>query len=530
MKHGWLLLLAAARLAAQSPGAVSESVNVRVMDIDVVVTEKDGRAVSDLRKDEFQVRVDRKPVSIDYFASVHDSSVHAPDLTTLSPDLVLNQFEKARDAYVPRHFLIFLDANLSPNGRQRTGEALKDLVTRLGPYDEALVLAEGGVRVEMLSDWTSSKEALLSALDAAEKPRPETLRRLERERQVIREIDLTSQVGARVSRARMHEEEEYREVERMIVHLNDALSLFGGKPGKKVLLDVSGGFEIEPGSTLLAYAEQSEVPTMSFRRDVSAELRRVTERANALEVTVFSFDARGLIAPGADVSNESPLAARSLFAREATQGGLALLADETGGRAYLNQNRFERALESVYREVSSYYSLGVNLKNLPSENTHKLEVAVSRPGLLVRARKTYTVETEDQRVESRVLATLLTETSYADVSVSLRTSPVERDKADYVLPVQIEIPARDLTFLPEGDRASARVAYYLSAVNDRGERTGISRTEQTLTIPLNESRSGRPVGARIPVRLAKGNYRIVINVRDAESGRMGTARTNARVE
>lgn len=530
VKQGWLLLFAAARLAAQSTGAVSESVNVRVMDIDVVVTEKDGRPVSDLRKDEFQVRVDRKPVSIDYFASVHDASVHAPDLTTLSPDLVLNQFEKARDAYVPRHFLIFFDANLSPNGRQRTGEALKDLVTRLSPYDEGLVLAEGGVRVEMLSDWTSSKEALLSALDAAEKPRPETLRRLERERQVIREIDLTSQVGARVSRARMHEEEEYREVERMIVHLNDALSLFGGKPGKKVLLDVSGGFELEPGSTLLAYAEQSEVPALSFRRDVSAELRRVTDRANALEVTVFSFDAQGLIAPGVDVSNESPLAARSLFAREATQGGLSLLADETGGKAYLNQNRFERALESVYREVSSYYSLGVNLKNLPSENTHKLEVAVSRPGLIVRARKTYTVETEDQRVESRVLATLLTETSYADVSVTLRTSPVERDKADYVLPVQIEIPARDLTFLPEGDRASARVAYYLSAVNDRGERTGISRTEQTLTIPLNESRSGRPVGARIPVRLAKGNYRIVINVRDAESGRMGTARTNARVE
>ncbi len=186
--------------------------------------------------------------------------------------------------------------------------------------------------MEMLSDWSSSKEALLSALDAAEKPRPETLRRLERERQAIREIDLTSQVGARVSRARMHEEEEYREVERMISHLNDALSLFGGKPGKKVFLDVSGGFEIEPGATLLAYAERSEVPNLSFRRDVSAELRRVTERANALEVTVFSFDARGLIAPGVDASNESPLAARSLFAREATQGGLAFSPTRPGAR------------------------------------------------------------------------------------------------------------------------------------------------------------------------------------------------------
>lgn len=530
MKRGWLLLLVAARLSAQSSGAVSESVNVRVMDIDVVVTGKDGRPVSDLQRDEFQVRVDRKPVSVDYFASVRDSSVHAPDLTTLSPDLVLNQFEKARDAYVPRHFLIFFDANLSPSGRQRAGEALKDLVTRLGPSDEVLVLAEGGVRVETLSDWTSSKEAALSALEAAEKPRPETLRRLERERQTMREIDLAGKVDARVSRARMHEEEEYREVERMIAHMSDALSLFGGKPGKKVFLDVSGGFELEPGATLLAYAEQSQVPTLSFRRDVSAELRRVTDRANAMEITIFSFDARGLLAPGVDPSNESPLAARSLFAREASQGGLALLADETGGKAYLNQNRFDRALENVYREVSSYYSLGVNLKNLPVENTHRIEVAVSRPGLLVRARKTYTVESEAERVETRVLATLLTETSYADVSVSLKTAPVERDKGGYVLPVQIEIPARDLTFLPDGDRASANVAYYFSAMNDRGERSGISKTEQTLTIPLNESRSGRPVGARIPVRLARGSYRIVVNVRDAESGRMGTARANVRVE
>ena len=530
MRHAWILLLAAARVAAQSSGAVSESVNVRVMDIDVVVTEKDGRPVPDLRKDEVQVRVDRKPVSIDYFASVRDSSVHAPDLKTLSPDLVLNQLEKARDAYVPRHFLMFFDANLSPIGRQRSGEALKDLVTRLGPSDEALVLAEGGVKVEILTDWTSSKETLLSALDAAEKPRPETLRRLERERQTIREIDLAGRAGARISRARMHEEEEYREVERMIAHLNDALSLFGGKPGKRVFLDVSGGFELEPGSTLLAYAEQSAVPTLSFRRDVSEELRRVTERANAMEITFFSFDARGLIAPGVDASNEPPLAAQSLFAREATQSGLALLADETGGKAYLSQNRFEKALESVYREVSSYYSLGVSLKNVPSENTHKIDVAVDRPGLIVRARKTYTVETEDRRIETRVLATLLTETSYADVSVTLRTAPVERDKANFVLPVQVEIPARDLTFLPDGDRASARVAFYLSAVNDRGDQSGISKTEQNVTIPVGESRSSRPVGVRIPVRLTKGNYRIVINVRDAESGRMGTARTNARVE
>jgi VWFA-related protein len=529
VKRWWVFLLFAVRLSAQAPG-VSESVNVRVMDIDVVVTDREGRPVSDLRMDDFHVRVDKKPVAIDYFASVQNSSVHGPDLTKLSPDFVLNQTERAKDASVPGHFLIFFDANLSPAGRQKSGEALKDLVTRLGPSDEALVLAEGGLKVQILSDWSSSKEALISALGDAEKSRPETLRRLERERQTIREIDLAGRVGARVARARMYEEEAYREVVRMVAHLDEALALFGGKPGKKILLDVSGGFEIEPGSTLLAYAEQSGFPTLSFRRDVSAELKRLTDRANAMEVTIFSFDARGLIAPGVDASNEPTLASRSLFAREATQAGLALLADETGGKAFLGQNRFEKALEGVLREASSYYSLGVNLKNIPSENTHKIDVAIQRPGLIVRARKTYTVESEEQRVETRVTATLLTETSYADVSVSLKVGPVARDRSTYVLPVRIEVPARDLTFVPDGDGASARVAYYFSTVNDNGDKSGISRTEQTFTIPLKESRSARPLTEKVSLRLAKGNFRIVVNVRDAESGRMGTARTNVRVE
>ena len=529
MKSAWFLLLCAARLSAQS-GGVSESVNVRVMDIDVVVTERDGRPVPDLRRDEFHVRVDRKPVSIDYFAAVQDSSVRPPDLATLSPDLVLNQAERAKEASVPRHFLIFLDANLSPSGRQRTGEGLKELVARLGPSDEGLVLVEGGVKVRMLSSWTSNKEELVAALSEAEKPLPETLRRLDRERQTLREIEMTTRVGGREERARMYEEEAYREVERMVADLNEALSLFGGKAGKKILLDVSGGFEMEPGSSILAYAGQSSSPTLSFRRDVSPDLQRLTDRANSMEVTIFSFDARGLLAPGIDASNEPSLAARSLASREASQSGLALLAEETGGKAFLNQNRFEKALEGVYREVSTYYSLGIDLRNIPSENTHKIDVAVDRPGLLVRARKTYTVESDEQRVESRVMATLLTETSYADVSVSVKTAPPVRDKSIYVLPVQIEVPAHDLTFVPDGERASARVAYYLSAVNDRGDRSGITHTEQTLTIASKESGSARPIGVRVPIRLAKGSYRIVVNVRDVESGRMGTARTNAKIE
>src|SRR5262249_46173826 len=152
-----------------------------------------------------------------------------------------------------------------------------------------------------------------------------------------------------------------------------------------------------------------------------------------------------------------------------------------------------------------------------------IDVAVDRPGLIVRARKTYTIETENQRGETRVTATLLTETSYAHLAVTPKKEPPSPEKTGYPLPLRIGVPARSLTCLPDGDRGDARVSFYFAAVNDKGEKTPISRTEQTLSIPLNESRSGRLLRVRIPVHLGKGISRIVVNVRDDESGRMGTA-------
>jgi VWFA-related protein len=525
-----LFLSAAGPSAGQNGAGVSETVNVRVMDLDVVVSDKDGRPVNGLAREEFQVKIDKKPVSIDYFASVREGAVHSPDLSTLSPDLILKQYEKDRAAFVPRHFLIFLDSqSISPGQRRRAAEALKDLVTRLGPSDEALLISESQ-RPRVLSDWTTSKEELLAALDAAAAGGVDGLKRMERERQTLREIDMTSRVDARVSRARMYEEEVWEDTKRLLRDLGDSLALLSGKPGKKIFVNVSGGFELQPGSAVLAYAERRSFSGSSFRRDVTPELKKLTDLANAREITIFSLDTRGLAAPAGEASNESPLFATSLFAREDSQAGLALMAEETGGRAILNQNNFAKGLETVYRDTSSYYSLGVDLKNVAPGESHKVEVTVGRPSLVVRARRSYAVEDDESRVQDRVEATLLTNAAYADLSATLRTGPALRDKSEYLLPIEVEVPIRDLVFLPDGDRATARLIFYVAAIDDRGDRAPLSRLVQGFTIPASETRAARPIIEKLSLRMKKGNYRIVVNVRDAESGRIGTARANMHVE
>ena len=128
------------------------------MDLDVIVTDSRGRPVPDVTQGEFSVKVDGKPVPIDYFARVEEGTIHAPDLASASPERVLAEYRKGEEAYVPRHFLIYVDTgHLSPGYRNRALESLRDFVTRLGPGDTGRIVLFDR-RTKDLTPWTASKE------------------------------------------------------------------------------------------------------------------------------------------------------------------------------------------------------------------------------------------------------------------------------------------------------------------------------------------------------------------------------------
>ena len=512
--------------AAPEEGAVRESVNVRVMDVDVVVTDAAGRPVPDLARDAFQIRVDRRPVDIDYFAAVRNGVVSRSDLESLSPDLVLNPGEREKTASVPRHFLLWIDeASLTPGRRRKALPALRDFLARLGPADEATIVAERG-RPETLAGWTSRPEALTAGLDAVSPSAAGGLRRTERERQAIREIELSGRVE-RETRARLYEEEVYEETKKTLTDMTDSLSLLGDKAGKKVMVVLSEGFELQPGAAMLAVAARNDSP-LTFRRDVTPELRRFIDRANALETTVFTIDARGI--PAGDGAEDAPPAERSLSARPDRETGLARMADETGGEAVRRDNDLAAGLATVFRDVSTYYSLGVSLRNVAPNASHRVDVVVSRPGLRIRARRTYASEDEEARVEDRVRATLLTSSSYADLGPVVRVGPASREGRQAVVTIDVEVPASDLTFLPDAGHVTARAVYYFAALDDRGEETPLTRTTQSFTLAPADAHGAKPLVERVSLKLRKGNYRLVVNVLDAETGKMGTARTAVRAE
>ncbi len=540
------LILAAATAFGQQPArqlpTFSESVEVRVLNLDVDVTDSQGAPVTGLKRDDFTLKIGGKAVPIEYFALVDEGAIHAPDMASAAPDQVLATYRKGEEAYVPRNFLVFVDLGYLPPGlRNYSLNAIRDLAARLGPNDAMRVVVFNRLPT-VLVDWTTSKEVVLTALTDMER-QGVGMSRLQSQTQTIAQIDSMGSgrraVNSRMQLARQYGQEVGIEIQTMIESMRAELVTLTPLNGKRAFLFVSGGFEYQPGWVMAQYAA-GNFPTLTNMnvRDISTALNELVQKANSDQITFYTVDATGLTTQGTPASEATGPTNTIGFenrpslrfqAQQDRQNGLTQLAVETGGVALLNTNDFQKGLSRIYQQVSTYYTLGVTLSKLGITGYQKVEVAVNRPGVTVRARKGFAPLSETQRVESRARATMETDLSYNAIPARIETAPATLDKKYYILPTTVLLPASALTFVPEGDKEVARAEFYIGSVDDKGRSSDLSRQETSFQIPAGKAKDGT-LRYTAQLQTKKGNYRIVVNIRDSVSGKMGTARANVRVE
>ena len=137
-----LLLAGSLSLAAQEPapaGAnvegleIGESIDVRVVNVEAVVTDRQGQRIKGLKPEDFRLLVDGKEVPIDYFTEIRGGT--AVELHGDAPASPVS-------GSVGRNLLVFIDQNFSLQSQlDLVLQRLDEDLDRLGPGDQVAVVA-----------------------------------------------------------------------------------------------------------------------------------------------------------------------------------------------------------------------------------------------------------------------------------------------------------------------------------------------------------------------------------------------------
>ena len=559
--------LAQARPAQDPAATVVEEVTVNVVNIDVHVTDRRGRPVSDLSVEDFEIFEEGEPMAITNFLNAASrSGRQTEDREWLESEVEELADPQGTDA--PLLVALYVDRFRISLGSLRRIES--DFAAFLGeradhPAGRRYLLATGDPGLNIRVPFTEDPSDLVAALRAL-KPMhdPDLLRRqaLRRIRSSYENCALAESRGAFVpdcepcqdmwadllGSADEYAAETQLRVADSLSALGELAVALGGVPGPKALVHVSDGLPLRPGAELFHFLgelcpeRQQEMDRRQFDRDETTRFNRLSAFSNANRVTIYPVDAAGIRASSSsDVSVGGPVGAEDgggagglrlanvlvpshqndRLRTDNLQAPLSLLADETGGRAVFNQARPAEALEEIATDFGSYYSLGYAAPPHRRHPIRQIEVRLANPkkGWRVRYRRSYILKSEEQRLADRLYAALkLGEQSNAlGADVTFGEVQDGAGQGQVTLPVEVHVPVAAVTRLPGPSGSSGTVRIFLVAGNDKGERTPIRQKAVTLSDAqlAPELESALVV---VNVDLPPGRFAVAVGIRDEASG------------
>jgi VWFA-related protein len=517
-------------------------VSVDAVRIDAVVTDRDGRIVSDLTADDFEVLQNgkRQRITFAQFIPVRVASPERAEPAPRRADAPVVASAPISRADVQRTIGIVVDdLGLSVESLYYAKRGLRTFLERdVQATDLVGILRTGGS--DAVQPFTTDRRILLDTVDA--------LRWNGFSRSGVEPYEAVEQFTTFDERHGMGEITDFKAVSTLHKSMSASgtlgalnLAIRGARdlPGRKAIIFVSEGFPLN----------DEDGPDTRVR----TALDHVIDQATRAGVVIYSLDARGLQSGGLQasdnlkrptpgetmertVSDES--AKRGAFNRN-TQDALAYVAEQTGGFAVLNTNDLGRGMARISADVRDYYVIGY----LPEEGTfvgegkkpsyHKVDVRVRRPGLRVKTRRQFlgVSDAEERDVPKspaqELIHAAISPFTATDIALSATTLPgYAADKGLFVRTL-LHLDARALTFAAAGDAekqtASADV---LGMVFDRNG-TEVAHLSTGFSVALTDQATEEALQAglvytlNVPIPRA-GAYQMRFAVRDHQSGKLGS--------
>jgi VWFA-related protein len=544
--------LAAVHVSAQQSPSLTEVLDVRVTNVDVVVTDGRGNPVPGLTAADFEILENGRPQPITNFYEVSGGAASIPGGDSPSQPAAPQQSEAASpDPRTARKFIFYFDnSSLSVKNRNAIFPAARDFLKKnMRPGDQAMVVSWNR-QLKVRQPWTSDVAAIDAVMKtmAGEQGGAAEIdgykRRIEL---LLREMSIDATYSDKTglqwqeleASARSYAESVKHDVTASVNATAKLLSTLSGVDGRKVMVMATESLPTTAGSdvfdqldhiqrqirvqpaqkNLFVPGSGSKVGDLS-RFSTVAAIETLAKAANATGVTIYALNPKpysGDESGKVELQRASDVlgAGTTQFA-SAVEGmdGVNMLARETGGVAMVGAAA-PVMLAEVERDLGSYYSLGY--RTAPGDDPARaIEVNVKRAGLRVRSRRSIYHRSMETEMADRVIANHLQDQFANELGVQLQAEPASVNGRTKSVPLRIIIPVDNLTLLPDGENVSGGFTVFVCTGDGEGNTSGVNMQSHKIKWPAAQllQMKGKAFGFAVEVPIEGTRDQISVGVVD----------------
>jgi VWFA-related protein len=532
-----------------SEGQFTLKTATEVVLVNVTVRDKNDRFIKDLKYGDFTILEDGKKqqvISLDFENTDSVVTAETPTPTGLLANLGTAPAKSTGAAAAPpvtptdvndlkdrRLIVLFFDlSSMQPEEVERASKSALDYTNKqMAPADlVSVVTLSNALKVDL--DFTGDKEALLTVLNGLNTGTGEGLGDGTTPDPNADATDTTDAANAFTP-----DETEYNifNTDKKLQALTSLADDLRAVPQKKSVIYFSGGIQrtgTENESQLRSAINSATKANMFFYTVDVRGLQAIIAGGSAAGSGGARASAAGGGRGGGGSSTFSGKGVLSQYdSNFQSQATLMTLANDTGGKAFLDSNDFAPAFTKVHDDTSFYYLLGYISNNAQRDGRYRrITVQVNRAdarNAKLDFRKGYyapadfqhsTKETKEQQLQDQLTSDVPT----TDFPVYLSTGYFRMTDSQYFVPISIVVQGSQIPFTRAGEQDRANLD--LMAIMRDEQKRPFGTIRETVKFDVNTNREVKRKNVQYDggFRLPPGKYNLKLVVRENQTGRMGS--------